>query len=98
MPKAVVIPQQAISQGPQGPFVFVVRDDQTAEMRQVDVIGIEGDRAALNSGVKEGERVIVEGQMRLTNGTAVSEPPPGGSVPKKGVSDAKRATNAQVAP
>ena len=97
-PDTVMISSVAIQSGQKGPFVFVVRDDQTAEMRQVDVIGIEGDRAALNSGVKEGERVIVEGQMRLTNGTAVSEPPPGGSVPKKGVSDAKRATNAQVAP
>jgi multidrug efflux system membrane fusion protein len=39
----------------------------------VQVIAIEGDRAALRTGVKEGERVIVEGQMRLVDGARVTE-------------------------
>jgi multidrug efflux system membrane fusion protein len=42
-------------------------------MRMVQVIGIEGDRAALQAGVKEGERVIIEGQMRLVDGARVTE-------------------------
>jgi multidrug efflux system membrane fusion protein len=42
-------------------------------MRMVQVIAIDGDRAALRTGVKEGERVIVEGQMRLVDGARVTE-------------------------
>jgi multidrug efflux system membrane fusion protein len=64
-PKTVMIPAVAIQSGQKGPFVFVAKDDQTAEMRNVELAGIEGDRAALASGVMAGERVIVEGQMRL---------------------------------
>ena len=72
-PKTVMIPTVAIQSGQKGPFVFVVKDDQTVEMRNVELVGIEGDRAAVKSGVADGERVIVEGQMRLTNGARVAE-------------------------
>ena len=39
----------------------------------IQVIAIDGDRAALRTGVKEGDRVIVEGQMRLVDGARVTE-------------------------
>ena len=65
-PNTVMIPAVAIQSGQKGAFVFVVKDDQTVEMRNVELVGIEGDRAAVKSGVADGERVIVEGQMRLT--------------------------------
>jgi multidrug efflux system membrane fusion protein len=80
-PDTVMIPAVAIQSGQKGPFVFVVKDDQTVEMRTVEVIGIEGDRAALRSGVADGERLIIEGQMRLTNGARVAETSPDGSRP-----------------
>src|SRR5262245_7493007 len=72
-PKTALIPAVAIQSSQRGPFVFVANPDQKAEMRMVQVIAIEGDRAALRSGVKEGERVIVEGQMRLVDGARVTE-------------------------
>ncbi len=72
-PDTVMIPAVAIQSGQKGPFVFVVRDDQTAEMRMIELAGIDGDKAALASGVKNGERVIVEGQMRLTTGARINE-------------------------
>ena len=72
-PKTALIPAVAIQSSQRGPFVFVANPDQRAEMRMVQVIGIEGDRAALLAGVKEGERVIVEGQMRLVDGARVTE-------------------------
>jgi multidrug efflux system membrane fusion protein len=75
-PKTVMIPAVAIQSGQKGPFVFVGKSDHTAEMRTVEVVGIEGDRAALASGVSDGEAVIVEGQMRLTNGARIAEAPP----------------------
>lgn len=71
--KTPMIPMVAIQSGQKGPFVFVVKSDQTVEMRNVVLAGVEGDRAAIKSGVADGERVIVEGQMRLTNGARVAE-------------------------
>jgi membrane fusion protein, multidrug efflux system len=94
-PKTVMIPAVAIQSGQKGPFVFVAKDDQTAEMRAVEIAGIEGDRAALKSGVLEGERVIVEGQMRLTTGARVAETMPDGSSPAG--SKAKEAKESKAA-
>jgi multidrug efflux system membrane fusion protein len=42
-------------------------------MRKIELVGVEGDRAALASGVNEGDRVVVEGQMRLVDGASVTE-------------------------
>jgi len=72
-PKTALIPAVAIQSSQRGPFVFVATPDQKAEMRMIQVIAIDGDRAALRTGVKEGERVIVEGQMRLVDGARVTE-------------------------
>lgn len=72
-PNTALIPAVAIQSSQRGPFVFVANPDQRAEMRMIQVIAIEGDRAALRTGVKEGERVIVEGQMRLVDGARVTE-------------------------
>jgi membrane fusion protein, multidrug efflux system len=72
-PNTVMIPAVAIQSGQNGPFVFVASPDKKAEMRKVELVGVEGDRAALASGVKAGDRVIVEGQMRLVDGTSVAE-------------------------
>src|SRR5689334_3652398 len=55
-PKTALIPAVAIQSSQRGPFVFVANPDQKAEMRMIQVIAIEGDRAAVRSGVKEGER------------------------------------------
>ncbi len=80
-PKTVMIPAVAIQSGQKGPFVFIANNNQTAEMRTVEIVGIEGDRAALKSGVADGERVILEGQMRLTDGARVAEAPRDGRTP-----------------
>jgi len=71
-PKTVLIPTVAVQAGQKGPFVFVVNQGK-AEMRPVEFVGTEGDHTALASGVNAGERVIVEGQMRLVGGTPVAE-------------------------
>jgi multidrug efflux system membrane fusion protein len=81
-PKTVMIPTVAIQSGQQGPFVFAVKPDGRAEMRKVELVGNEGTRAALVSGVNDGERVIVEGQMRLTDGARVSDVSPAAGRPE----------------
>jgi multidrug efflux system membrane fusion protein len=80
-PGTVMIPAVAIQSGQKGPFVFVAKNHQSADMRVIEVAGIEGDRAALVSGVAQDERVIIEGQMRLTSGMRVVEAAPDGSKP-----------------
>ena len=72
-PRTVMIPIVAIQAGQQGPFVFVANKDQKVELRKIEQVGIEGNRAAIASGVAGGERLVIEGQMQLTNGTRVTE-------------------------
>jgi len=71
-PDTVMIPTVAVQSGQKGQFVFVASQGR-AEIRAVEFAGTQGDRTALVSGVKAGERVIVEGQMRLADGTRVAE-------------------------
>jgi multidrug efflux system membrane fusion protein len=72
-PNTVLVPAVAIQSGQQGQFVFVQKPDNTVEMRKVQYVGTQGDRIAIASGVNAGERVVVEGQMRLTDGARVAE-------------------------
>ncbi len=69
---ALVIPGRAIQTGPNGQFVFVVKPDMTAEIRPVKVARNEGDLAIVGQGLQKDERVVIEGQLRLTQGTKVS--------------------------
>lgn len=73
MPRMTSVPTVAVQSGQKGPFVYVIRPDNTVELRQVEVALTEGERSAISSGLKSGERVVVEGQTRLTNGTLVRE-------------------------
>jgi membrane fusion protein, multidrug efflux system len=71
-PKATVIPAKAVQPSQQGEFVFVVKADQTVESRAVKVAWTEGDEAVIASGVKPGETVVTDGQLRLTPGARVT--------------------------
>ena len=68
----VYVPHEAVNVGQAGPFVFVIGDDNKADMRPVDVAYEDSFIAVLGSGVKAGERVVIDGQLRLTPGTPVS--------------------------
>jgi multidrug efflux system membrane fusion protein len=72
-PSTVTVPTVAIQIGQQGTYVFVAKPDQTVEMRKVELTGIEGNRTALASGLSAGERVVVQGQLRLTQGSRWQE-------------------------
>ena len=88
-PNTVMIPTVAIQTGQKGPYVFVAKPDQTAEMRQVALFGVEGNRTAITSGLEAGEKVIVDGQLRLSQGTRIVEAAPPGSQPGAKGSEAK---------
>lgn len=78
---AVVIPTHAIQTSQEGEFVYVVKQDNTVEMRQVTPGVAAGDETVIEKGLAAGETVVVDGQLRLTPGAAVAtkETQPAGS-------------------
>ncbi len=69
LPGALLIPAEAMQAGPNGNFVYVAKPDQTVELRLVQTIS-GGDKQMLivEKGLKPGEKVISDGQLRLTPG------------------------------
>jgi multidrug efflux system membrane fusion protein len=66
------VPAAAVQTGQQGTYVFVVKADQTAELRPVTVARAAGDRFVIASGLKPGETVVTDGHLRLVAGSRVS--------------------------
>jgi membrane fusion protein, multidrug efflux system len=79
---AIVVPSPAIQIGQNGPYVFVIKDDSTVELRLVRIDRTVGDKTVVASGLNAGERVVVDGQLRLNNGTRVTIARPEGAQPK----------------
>jgi len=69
---ATSIPTVAAQQGSSGSFVFVVKDDNTVDVRLVELGPIYRDRVAVNKGLANGERVVTEGTDRLRQGARVT--------------------------
>ena len=67
----VVVPTQTVQTGPDGKYVWVMAADSTVSMRPVNVMRTSGDNSVIGSGLKPGEMVISEGQMRLAPGAKV---------------------------
>lgn len=65
-PNAVVIPSQSIQTGQRGQYVYVVKQDQSVEMRPVHVLDSVNQQSIIESGVTPGETVVIDGQLRLT--------------------------------
>jgi membrane fusion protein (multidrug efflux system) len=70
-PNALTVPQRAVLEGPQGKFVYVVDEKSTAQPRPVQVAEWSGDSWVITEGVKPGERVIVDGLLKLGPGAPV---------------------------
>jgi multidrug efflux system membrane fusion protein len=62
---ALVVPTKAIQTGQQGEYVYVVRTDNTAESRPVKTAGVYQNLTLIADGLKTGEQVIVNGQLRV---------------------------------
>jgi len=74
---ALVIPSRAIQPGQQGSFVFVVKPDMTVESRPVVVAFTDAQDSVIAKGIKAGERVVTDGQLRLIPGVRVEIKPAG---------------------
>ena len=82
---AIVVPTQAVVEGQNGNYVFVINADSTATQREITIDRAAGDVTIISQGVKPGEQVVTDGQLRLTTGTKVQiKPPPGGDQQRPG--------------
>jgi len=73
---AVVVPGQAVQTGQKGQYVFVVKPDLTAEIRPVVSGPAARGMTTIESGLKPGEQVVIDGQMRVVPGGKVEIKPP----------------------
>ncbi|HYF43619.1 MAG TPA: efflux RND transporter periplasmic adaptor subunit [Ramlibacter sp.] len=78
---AVVVPVAAVRNGANGDYVFVLRDDRTVQLRNVQRGQATAERVQITSGLQAGERVITEGADRLRDGSRVILP---GDAPRQG--------------
>ena len=78
---ATVIPSEAIQSGQQGQFVYVLKPDNTVELRIVKPGEIVQNHLVIESGLTPGETVITDGQMRLVPGAPVRVVPGVGGSP-----------------
>jgi membrane fusion protein, multidrug efflux system len=69
---AIIIPAVAIQRGPTGTFVYIVQDDNTVAMRQVKVGLSQGNDVSIDTGLQAGDRVVVDGAEKLTEGMKVA--------------------------
>jgi multidrug efflux system membrane fusion protein len=74
---AVLVPADAPQMSAKGTFVYVVKEDSTAEARPVSVGQRQGDLVVVDKGIQPGERVVVVGQLGVTPGGKVSVSQPG---------------------
>ena len=70
-PNRVLVPSQAVQAGQQGPYVYVVKNDMTAELRVVKPGRAYQNWTIIEQGVAAGEKVVTDGQLRLTPGSRV---------------------------
>ena len=68
---AVVVPSPAVQTGQSGAYVYVIKTDSTVESRPVAVERSQGNLAVVARGLSPGERVVTDGQLRLTPGAKV---------------------------
>lgn len=65
-PNTIIVPTVALLTGQKGPYVYVAKADGTVEIRQVEIAGVDGNQSAIGTGIVSGERVVIQGQLRLT--------------------------------
>jgi multidrug efflux system membrane fusion protein len=75
------VPQQTVQVGPNGYYAYVIKPDNTVERRPVEVAATQDGIVVIAKGLEIGEKVVVDGQYRLTQGARVrvSNPTPGAS-------------------
>lgn len=110
--RVVVVPTAAVQRGPNGTFVYVLKDDSTVTVRRVALTQQDDVQAVVATGLQPGERVVTTGFARLAEGTQVTassaedagqiapvaRPRPDGTRGPRGVERAKRTPTAAGPP
>jgi membrane fusion protein, multidrug efflux system len=71
-PGAIVVPAVAVQTSQQGQYVYVIKADRTAELRNVQIDRQQGEETIIAQGLSAGEEVVTDGHLRLTPGARVS--------------------------
>jgi membrane fusion protein, multidrug efflux system len=73
------VPQQTVQVGPNGYYAYIIKPDNTVERSAVEVASMQDGLAVITKGLTVGEKVVVDGQYRLTEGArvSISKGPPG---------------------
>jgi len=82
-PDAILVPQQAVLQGAQGFFVWIVGPEGKAQTRSIEVGDWQGDNWFITRGLSSGDKVITDGIVRLAKGTPVKIAEKGTDKPDK---------------
>ncbi|MDB6138187.1 MAG: efflux transporter periplasmic adaptor subunit, partial [Verrucomicrobiaceae bacterium] len=67
----IVVPASVVQRGPDSTYAFIIKDDNSVEIRNIKVDQFEDGQALVQDGLKEGERVVVDGQYRLQPGSHI---------------------------
>jgi membrane fusion protein, multidrug efflux system len=70
--EALGIPAAAVQLGSVGPYVFVIKDGKTAEVRPITIKRTQAGESVIGSGLQPGDSVVIDGQLRLVNGAPVT--------------------------
>jgi multidrug efflux system membrane fusion protein len=68
---AIIVPSQAVQTGQSGQYVFVIKPDLTVELRLVVVNRTLNKESIIEKGLKDGEKVVTDGQLQLVPGAKV---------------------------
>lgn len=84
---ATTVPQRAVMQGPNGSYGYIVKADNTVERRPFEIAATQDGIAVITKGISVGEKVVADGQYRLTDGAHVRVDKPTASTPAGGQPD-----------
>jgi multidrug efflux system membrane fusion protein len=72
LPNAVVVPSQAVQINQKGEYVWILKDDNTVQLRSIAIGPQAGDATVVTKGLASGEVVVTDGQLRLFPGASVA--------------------------
>jgi multidrug efflux system membrane fusion protein len=78
---SAVVPTSAVQRGAPGTFVYVVGDDLKVSVRKVELGPVDGERVAVKSGLKPGEKIVTDGADKLRDGIEVRLHDPNAAAP-----------------
>lgn len=70
------VPAQTVQDGPTGTYAYIIKDDNTVERRPVEVTATQDGISVIGKGLSPGDKIVVEGQYRLTDGARVQPSTP----------------------